>query len=75
MKILQLGDGLVKLCPHVLVDMAAGKRVVMNKVFTMIHPLMEICYDNIHHFMNAVYLLQIKPFDGSNTTKLALKGK
>lgn len=74
MEIVQFGDGLTRLIPHFTTAKQAGEAVMMYDVFTMIHPYMAICYSNIKHFMNAVFLLQINPQNG-NTNSLVLKGK
>ena len=74
MEIIQFGDGLTRLIPRFTKAKEAGKTVMMFDIFTMIHPYMAICYSNIKHFMNAVFLLQINPVNG-NTNSLVLKGR
>lgn len=73
---MQFGDGLLRLCPHAALAQQGGQKVMMYDVFDMIHPRMAICYANIHHFMNAVFLLQIKSQDKQDGVRcsLILKG-
>lgn len=60
MMIVQMGDGLSKICPYYANKIWTGQELKMTDMFEMIHPSMAICYTNIEHFMNAVFLLQIK---------------
>lgn len=75
MEILQLGDGLARLCQRWSVAQSSTGLVNMNDLFTMIHPMMAITYTNVRHFMNAVFLLQMKVKTAVNEDEcLVLKG-
>ncbi|KAF6018441.1 Gucy1b2 [Bugula neritina] len=75
MNIIQLGDGLKRICIHFTKCVKARITVKMADVFEMIHPMMSICYSNIEHFMNAVFLLQVKPQPGETSSQMVLKGQ
>ena len=75
MTIIQVGDGLLRVSPWFVEAKSSGKKLKMYDVFTMIHPMMAICYTNIEHFMNAVFLLQMKPYSELHSSSIVLKGK
>ncbi|XP_067947353.1 guanylate cyclase soluble subunit beta-2-like [Watersipora subatra] len=75
MTIMQTGDGLDRVCPAILKANKEGRKLQMTDVFVMTHPMMSICYTNIIHFINAVFLLQIKSPPDSAQPCLVLKGQ